>query len=373
VSELDHASATATTDAPRPEPAGEQRPGSYDSQVRYPRAVSAADTDPGYYDDDVQAALAADSTPTRQRAARDAAAHDNQAGDGTTATSGDAPASDRDGDVEAILHENDHLAEPRTRQQAARDADADSHTAEGANAVTHDTPAGGPDASIEAILHENDHLAEPRTRQQAARDAAVETSPARQNDAPAAASDQPPPSGPDPLTRTATKTKSATDPSLDHAEHDKSLTERPEAQAHTAHGQADHDVPITVVQATAEMRTLGDETPTGIGVKPTGEELFRMEGERVRNRWDRLLDEAVKEADDVYDGAGHIGEPLAEDFRSAPPPTDRPTTHHIAASVPDLPQQGPAINDAVGSLALVGIAVAVGVRYGVSRIGKGRK
>jgi hypothetical protein len=66
MAELDHAPAQ-TPDRP---PAGDQRPGSLDGQ-RYPNGVTAADTDPRYYDGDIQAALAADTRPTRQQAARD--------------------------------------------------------------------------------------------------------------------------------------------------------------------------------------------------------------------------------------------------------------------------------------------------------------
>jgi hypothetical protein len=65
--ELDHAPA----DTPDRPSAGDQRPGSLDNQARYPNGVTAADRDPHYYDGDIQAALAAETGPTRQQAARD--------------------------------------------------------------------------------------------------------------------------------------------------------------------------------------------------------------------------------------------------------------------------------------------------------------
>jgi flagellin-like hook-associated protein FlgL len=114
MAELDHASAETV----RRPPSGEQRPGSADSQARYPNGVTDADRDPSYYDD-IQAALAADTRPTRQQAARDDGTSRDGQGDNAK------PHVDRidghDADIYAILHENDHLPGPRTRQQAARE------------------------------------------------------------------------------------------------------------------------------------------------------------------------------------------------------------------------------------------------------------
>lgn len=166
MTELSHATAeTATQTTDRPQ-AGEQRPGSGDSQ-RYPTGVTAADTDPRYYDGDIKAALAADTAPTRQQAAREGASDQQPSGDIST-ESRDAPASGHDPDIDAILHENDHLPEPRTRQEAAR-GDPDSQATDATAPESRDPPASRHDPDIEAILHEFDHLPEPRTRQEAAR------------------------------------------------------------------------------------------------------------------------------------------------------------------------------------------------------------
>jgi hypothetical protein len=118
MTELDHAPAEATAERADQPSAGEQRPGSGD-QTRYPSGVTDADANPSYYDGDIKAALAADTTPTRQQAARDDASNHQAPGD-TTTESHDAPASGHDPDIEAILHENDNLPEPRTLQEAAR-------------------------------------------------------------------------------------------------------------------------------------------------------------------------------------------------------------------------------------------------------------
>jgi Papain fold toxin 1, glutamine deamidase len=178
MTELDHAPAEATAERADQPPAGEQRPGSGD-QTRYPSGVTAADANPSYYDGDIKAALAADTTPTRQQAARDDASNHQAPGD-TTTESHDAPASGHDPDIEAILHENDNLPEPRTRQEAAR-SDPDRQATDATTTESHDPLVTSHDPDIEAILHESDYLPEPRTRQEAAR------------------SDQPERPGPDPL------------------------------------------------------------------------------------------------------------------------------------------------------------------------------
>jgi hypothetical protein len=310
VIELDQRSATATADAPRHEPAGEQRPGSQDSQARYPPAVSAADNDPGYYDGDVQEALAADTTPTRQQAARDAGAHD-QADVGNTDTSRRAAASGSDGDIEAILHENDSLAEPRSRQQAARDA-------------------------------------------------AAGTSPAKQDSALATPGDQQPRSGPDPLTRTAgndgprTADLAAKDLPVSHVSPDLG---KPES--------ADRDQHVSVVQLEPEDRTLGDTTPTGIGVKPTGEQLLKMESDDpAERRINRFIDKAVEEADDVHDAMGHIGGAFQADF-SPEASSPGPGSGHHSYTVHDspAPPEDPGMSDAIGNVAVVAVVAAVGIRH----------
>jgi hypothetical protein len=138
------------------------------------------------------------------------------------------------------------------------------------------------------------------------------------------------------------------------------------------HDQQGHEVSITVVRAEPEVRTVGDDSPTGTGQKPTGEELLHMEGdERSKNRLDRLFDEAFKEGDDVYDMAGHVVEPIAEDFGPRPPSGDHAPAHHAVtgAVVDNLPPaQGLAVNDVAGSITLMGVAAVVGVRHGMARI-----
>jgi hypothetical protein len=377
MTELDRASATATADTTSPGPAGELRPGSRDSQARYPSAVSSADTNPGYYDGNIKAALAADATPTRQQAARDASADDHQASEDHESdgdimpTSRDEPARGRDGDIEAILHEDDHLPEPRTRQQAARDDATSSGATESTAAAAHDTPGRGRDPDIEAILHENDHLPEPRTRQQAARDTADGSRATTDKDR-AAATDQQPPPGPDPLARDASETTATTAELPDGATDSSPPSGRPDADTQTAtvHDQAGHDVPVTIVQASPEMRTLGDDTPTGIGRKPDGGELEEMESDRL-SRADRFRKSFYKQADDINDVTEKNANALESFLAHRPTGGEAAATGHPVIEAPQ-PPPADAGSIATGGLVL-GILADRGIHWARQRMKRERE
>jgi hypothetical protein len=109
-------------------------------------------------------------------------------------------------------------------------------------------------------------------------------------------------------------------------------------------------------------RTVGDTTPTGIGLKPTGEQLRDMEGDNPsRSRLDRLLDRAVDRADDIHDAAGENAEAITA-FRHPDPALSahQAYTGHAAR---DHPQpQGPPVNDMVGSTVVVTVAALAGIR-----------
>jgi hypothetical protein len=300
MAELDQAPATTTADTPGQKPAGELRPGSGDSQTRYPNGVTAADTDPSYYDGDMQAALAANTTPTRQQAARDAAASDQQA--------------------------------------------AGSEGRDGATATSHDPPPSSHDADIDAILHENDNKPDPRTRQQAARDAAASTTPAKERPA---ASDQQTRSGPDPSTGTVSETTAT--PADARSPHGQAA---PEVRTPTGHDQATDDLPITIMQASAEMRTLGDDTPTGIGLKPTGGELEEMDSDRL-SRADRFRKTFYKQADDINDVTEKNAAALEGFLGHRPAGGEAAVTGH---TVIEAPQPPPAD---VGSIATAGLVLGI--------------
>ncbi len=130
---------------------------------------------------------------------------------------------------------------------------------------------------------------------------------------------------------------------------------------------------FSVVGAAEAERTLGDTTPTGIGVKPTGEQLLGMKGdEPFRSRLDRLFDDAFEHADDVSDAAGHISEALESDLRPAPGPAGQPRSYHATtiAARDQPPPQGVGVSDAVGSITVVSVAAVVAVRHALSELRK---
>ena len=126
------ATATRTADT---EPHADRQPGSRHDQPVHPHRT-AADTDPAWYDRDIGTALAADTTPTRQQAARQDSNADGQATpDRDTGPDGAA-------DIAAITGEDASLTDTRTRQQAARDDTASSSAAAATTPLP--PPAGNP-------------------------------------------------------------------------------------------------------------------------------------------------------------------------------------------------------------------------------------
>jgi hypothetical protein len=117
-------------------------------------------------------------------------------------------------------------------------------------------------------------------------------------------------------------------------------------------------------------RTLGDTTPSGIGLKPTGEQLLEDYGDKpYRKRLDRFLDKAFEDADDMSDAAGHIGEAIDADLRGAPAgPSGHPRSYHATTSAAhDHPQPlGPGVSDTIGSIAVTGVAAITAIRYVLS-------
>ncbi|SRR6266487_2950280 len=135
--------------------------------------------------------------------------------------------------------------------------------------------------------------------------------------------------------------------------------------------QADgHREPKWWLTVAAADRTLSDTTPTGIGRKPTGEELLHDRGDRTDSRLDRFLDSAFEHADDVRDGTDQIDKAIASDIRPGGGPSGHLAPHqsHAGYERPQLayyqraPPDSPGISDAFGSIVIVGIAAAVALR-----------
>ena len=59
-----------------------------------------------------------------------------------------------------------------------------------------------------------------------------------------------------------------------------------------------HDGPYRRLSVVQADRTIGDTTPSGIGLKPTGEQLRDMESDKL-SRADRFRKEFYRKADDI--------------------------------------------------------------------------
>jgi hypothetical protein len=121
-------------------------------------------------------------------------------------------------------------------------------------------------------------------------------------------------------------------------------------------------------------RTLGDTTPTGIGLKPTGDQLLGIDGDKPpHNRLDRFIDRAFEDADDLHDGVGDIGEAI-DNLRLAPAASGHSPSHDaytVAVHDRPPPPPGPGVSDVIGSVAITAVAALAGVRRALSSLQKG--
>jgi hypothetical protein len=225
--------------------------------------------------------------------------------------------------------ETDEATVPASHE-AGTPASADSSPSYAAAAQDSDF-ASYSDADIEAVLAAEEQLPESRTRQEAAADTWGD-------------SDQGEDGTPDPDEQQVTvRTKDGT-----------------EAQ-------------VTVQHLPPEARTVGDTTPTGIGRKPTGEEILAAGRDNPRESpVGRLFDEAVKEADDLFDGSGHLGEAIENDASPRPGPSGHSRSYHATTGTtpdhPAAPDSGP--SDSIGSMVIIGVAAAIGLRRALSALRK---
>ena len=147
----------------------------------------------------------------------------------------------------------------------------------------------------------------------------------------------------------------------------------PDPYEHQAavHATDGTDVPVTVEHMPPEARTVGDTTPTGIGRKPTGAEIFDMEGDDPgESRLDRLFKEVTDDAQDARDAATNIAETM-HDLRLPGPALGGGHVHEGYPVSDPPPSAGPGYSDLVGSAVLVGVAMLTGIRYGFRQLGKG--
>jgi hypothetical protein len=362
VSEVYQASETAQPVSEEPaaaQPDASSGLASADNPGGYPDAASGDDF-AGYSDADIDAILAAEDQLPEPRTRQEAAA---DTWDGTPDDSaGNELATGYDGDVEALLTEEQQLPEPQTRQEAAaatwddtaQPGDDDPGSFSGDPAIEYD-------GDVAALLAAEQHLPEPRTRQEAAAATWDDTN-SSQDGGLDASTDGSGPSQPDVGTEPP-----APDDQVE------GRTPGPYEYQAAVHATDGTDAPVSVEHLPPEARTVGDTTPTGIGRKPAGAEIFDMEGDDpAESRLDRLFKEVTDDADDARDAATNIAETL-HDLR-LPGPALGGGHVHEGHPVSDPPQSaGPGYSDLVGSAVLVGVAMLTGIRYGFRQLGKGDK
>jgi hypothetical protein len=325
---------------------------------------AASDDDfAAYSDADIDAILDAEERLPEPRTRQEAAL---ATWDDTPVDPADSDlASEYDGDIAGLLAEEQQLPELRTRQEAAAATwdDATQPGDDDPGSFSGD-PASEYDGDVAALLAAEDQLPEPRTRQEAAADTWDDTN-SSQDGAPDTSTDATSASQPDASIEPSALNHEDEDGTPDPYEH--------QVDVHTMDGT---DVTVTVEDLPPEARTVGDTTPTGIGRKPTGDELIDMEGDdRTDSRLGRLFDETFKEADDVSDGSGAIGEAIVIDDRSANGPSGHSRPYRATTSnSPDHPiPPDPGASDAISSMTIIGVAAAVAIRHALSALRKEHK
>jgi hypothetical protein len=284
----------------------------------------------------------------------------DNAGSYPDAVHGDDFAGHSDTDIDIILTAEEQLPEPRTRQEAAADTwDDTTQPGDDDPGAFFANPASEYDGDVAALLAAEEQLPEPRTRQEAAADTWDDTN-SSQDSGLDARTDSASPSQPD----------TVTEPPARNSEGEDGMPDPTEGQV-ADQVQDGTDVPVAVAYLPPEARSVGDTTPTGIGRKPTGAEIRDMEGDdRTESRLDRLFDEVVKEADDVFDGSGAIGEAIVIDDRPAPGPSGHSRPYHATTSTaPDHPvPPDPGASDAISSMTIIGVAAAIALRHALSAL-----
>ena len=131
-------------------------------------------------------------------------------------------------------------------------------------------------------------------------------------------------------------------------------TSTPDVQAKERHPPAGQ--PYSWLHVAEADRTVGDTTPTGIGLKPSGEQLLDMESSK-RSRLDAFRTEVEKE--DALDG---LHSEVEEDVKTLQGILDRPPEGHAVQAAPEAPAQltpyAPPGLDA-GGLAAAGLMAGV--------------
>jgi hypothetical protein len=131
---------------------------------------------------------------------------------------------------------------------------------------------------------------------------------------------------------------------------------------------------LTVLHADAADRTIGDTTPTAVGLKPTGDQLFHMETDNpAENRADRLFGKAFEMMDDVHDMTGHVAEAIQEDLPHGGGGTPSGYSAYVVHDQPTPPPDAPGFGDVVGNITVAGVMTVVGFRRLLGHHTKGQR
>lgn len=381
MSELYTANSASDSDAPRetdrPAPAdteAEAHTAEEELPTRQETWESARGDAPQYYtNDDIDAAYTEegpdlansdDQIPTRQEA------WDTARDDGPQYYTQDDIDAAYAEDQDAVLEQHD--APPIGAGQADA-ADTQEDTA--ASAAT-DT-----DAEAKAMVADEQRLPEPRSQQEAATNAWDDTTDLGDTDPfsghPVSGDDGELPDGSRPGVLAASETAGSEAPAPGgDAQSAVRGDELSSDQARvTVHDQYGHDVPITVIQSGPEGHTLGDEAADGAGLKPTGEQLLRMESDDpAESRADQFFDKIFERMDDVHDATSDIAQAVQEDLPHGS--AQQPSPGYIGYVVHDQPippPDSPGTGDMVANLAVVAVMTTVGLRHLFGHNRKGRQ
>jgi hypothetical protein len=132
------------------------------------------------------------------------------------------------------------------------------------------------------------------------------------------------------------------------------------SQGETRQENADeHDRPSSRVRVVEADRTIGDTSPTGIGLKPDGTQLRDMEGDKLSRR-DRFRKELYREAEDIQDVSEKNVTDIASLLGSHPP-----AGHAETVALPSIEASSPPPVDA-GNLATAGLALGLVAERAIS-------
>jgi hypothetical protein len=206
----------------------------------------------------------------------------------------------------------EELPEPRTRQEVADEADR----------VQPSSPDRGQAVDLDTRIADEDKLPEPRTRQEVGDETRSSAEPLTEGNA-----DVRPELAPEQTTHQS---------ELDHL--------RTGSQSEIG----DTYSPFTVVKVEAADRTFDDTAPTGIGLKPTGEQLLKIENEEI-SKPEKLRRKLLEGIDDINDAArdnaslGHDlltrhQQPSGHAMTEVPHPL--PDGSHEGGAAPDITSAG---------------------------------